>query len=113
MLATWKREAAEENMRPEGIETREVPAATVPVTVHYWEERGNRMELKVSRTLPVETGSPVVWVVGKLVAFCRQLAQWLATADPNTVFKMQGAEVYWWTPVEQPAVLHVVNRRRR
>ncbi len=83
---------------------------TVPVTVCYWDESGTRPSLRATRTMPVEAGSPVIWIWGRFAGFFRDLVTRLLNPEENFIFRMQGSEVFWFTPVEQPVVLHVHRR---
>lgn len=83
---------------------------TVQVTVQFYETRNSKSDLKLTRTVPVQSGSPVIWVYGRLMSFCRDLMSCLKATDPDMTFQMLGQEVFWWTPVEQPAVLRVFHQ---
>ena len=89
----------------------------VNLTVCFWEKGGKRRALKASRTVPVEHGAPVIWAFGRFISFCKDMVKSTidhrpSTIDPDFTFRMFGKEVYWWTPVDESAVLHVYCQRQ-
>jgi len=94
----------------EGRKMRAAQPTTFQVTVLLWEEGESNPALKATHTLPVEAGSPVIWVYGRFLTFCKEMVGRLLASGCDATFKMRGDEVFWWTSVDQPAVLHVFSQ---
>ena len=93
--------------------------AKVNLTVCFWEKGDRSRALKASRTVPVEHGAPVIWAFGRFISFFKEMLKSTLDPRPSTIghdpdftFRMFGQEVFWWTPVDEPAVLHVYCHRQ-
>ncbi len=86
--------------------------AKVNLTVCYWEKSDNSRALRASQTVPVECGAPVIWAFGRFISFFKEMAKTAIDPSPDFTFRMFGKEVFWWTPVDEPAVLHVYCQRQ-
>ena len=87
-------------------------ANKVNLTVCFWEKGDNHRALKASQTVPVEHGAPVIWAFGRFISFCKDMVKSAIDPAPDFTFRMFGKEVFWWTPVDEPAVLHVYCQRQ-
>lgn len=81
----------------------------VMVTVCLWEENDSRRSLRSTRTLAVESGSPVIWALGRVARLCADFARFIVEPEHHTSYHMQGAEAFWFTPLDANSVLHVVH----
>jgi hypothetical protein len=79
----------------------------VRVAVFFWERKKKQRALKSYRIVPVEQGAPVIWALGSFGRFCADMLRFIVDPEADLRFKMRGAEVFWFTPVDKPAVLHV------
>lgn len=86
--------------------------AKVNLTVCFWEKGDRSRALKASRTVPVEHGAPVIWAFGRFISFFKEMVKSTIDPSPDFTFRMFGKEVFWWTTVDEPAVLHVYCRRQ-
>lgn len=92
----------------DGGEAMETQAATVNVTVCYWEESSGGRSTPTTRTVPVPHGSPVIWIWGRFAALFKTGIGRLLSPDQDVRFHIRGAEVFWFSPVEKTSVLHVI-----
>lgn len=85
-----------------------VGARKVLVTVCYWEKTESTEALRVSRTLPMPSGCPVIWVWGRFAVLFRSKIASLLHPDQDLRFRMKGNEVFWFSPVDETSVLDVI-----
>lgn len=85
----------------------QTPEKKVTLTVCFWEERAQGRALRLTRNIDVQEGVPVIWALGRFISFCKGLVKAVLDPERALTFRMRGAEVFWFTPVERPAVLHV------